>query len=655
MKKKKKIKNKSVKKVGFSVKNKTRKNKANASKKGTAHKGTAHTAKSVGVIRGGGKGYAFFVPDDKNGDDLFIAARDLNGASHGDRVEVVKISQNRGSGEGAVVKILERGDDVVVGTYYNGKVSARGAGEIDVDSKRSRFVPDNGMLVVAKLLRGVRGYKCKIVEILGAEGELTTEVMGVIRSLRLAENFAPETLAEAEQIADSVSQAQLAGRRDFRDETVVTVDGDSSKDFDDAISVSRMDNGYKLQVHIADVAQYVTEGSALDKEAFERGTSVYFADRVLPMLPEKLSNGICSLNEGEDRLTLSAVITYDARGKVVAFEVVEGVIRSAARLTYGEVQRFFDGDGNVKGGKKVADMLICAKELAELLIEARSERGAVDFELGESEIVVEGERVADVRRAERLFSHRLIEEFMVATNEQIARAYCKKTIPFVYRAHDDPPQEKTEMLIDFLDSLGVKFTHAPRPSDYKKLLNEIPDDIRAAVSRVALRSMSKADYRPECIGHFGLALEYYCHFTSPIRRYPDLAIHRIIKCALHGGKTEKYRDFAEAASAHSSACERKAEEAERRVDDVLKARFMQEKIGEEFDAVISGVTEFGVFAELDNGVEGLVRAEKLGAHCSFSEKSLSLKCGTRAFRFGDKIRIKVDSVSADKIAFSLVE
>lgn len=649
MKKKKKTKRKSVKGVGFAAKNKKRKDKV-----GTRGKSVGRGDKLVGVIRGGGKGYAFFVPDDK-GDDLFVAARDLNGASHGDRVEVIKISQNRGNGEGAVVKILERGDGAVVGAYRNGKICAKEFGEVDVDAKRSDFLPENGTLVVAKLLRGVRGYKCRIVEVLGAEGELTTEIMGVIRSLRLAEHFSPDTLAEAEKIADSVLPSQLSGRRDFRGETVVTIDGESSKDFDDAISVTRTGGGYKLQVHIADVAQYVTEGSALDKEAFERGTSVYFADRVLPMLPEKLSNGICSLNEGEDRLTLSAVITYDAQGKAIGFEVTEGVIRSTARLTYGEVQRFFDGEENVKGGKAVADMLICAKELALLLIEARSKRGAVDFELGESEIIVDGERVVDVRRAQRLFSHRLIEEFMVATNEQIAREYCKKAIPFVYRAHDDPPQEKTETLVDFLDSLGVKFVREPRPTDYKKLPEELPEDIRAAVSRVALRSMLKADYRPECIGHFGLALEYYCHFTSPIRRYPDLAIHRIIKCSLHGGKTEKYRDFVESASAHSSACERKAEEAERRVDDVLKARFMSEHIGEEFDAVISGVTEFGVFAELDNGVEGLIKAEKLAARCSFNEKALALRCGTRLLRFGDKITVKVDSVSADKIAFSLVE
>ena len=616
-------------------------------------------ATATGTIQGTGKGFAFFIPETGE-EDVFIPAQNLGGAIHGDRVVVRKVTGKRGGGEGEVLKVLERKFTEIVGVYdgYAVVSSERGFGTIPCVRANDGVVAEKGDKVVAKLIESRFGLNCMITEVLGKAGETGADVMGVIRIYGIPETFPGEVLEAANLIPDAPTEAQKKGRRDFRDDTIITIDGAHSKDFDDAISVRRTeDGGYLLGVHIADVSEYVTEGSVLDREAFDRGTSVYFADRVIPMLPEKLSNGVCSLNEGEDRLTLSVIMRFDDKANLVSHEICKGVIRSAARTTYEGVQDLLDGKGDLIKYGFLMPMLSAAKPLAELLMAKRYARGSVEFDVGECEIVMDGEKVVDVVRRERLFTHKMIEEFMLVTNETVAEHFEKLHAPFVFRVHEDPPSDKVDNLIGFLDSLGLKFGEKPTPDDYKKMLESTPEDVKSIVNRVSLRSMAKAEYRPQNLGHFGLAAEYYCHFTSPIRRYPDLAIHRIIKYILGGGKKpERFTEFVKAASVHSSEREKRAEEAERKVDDILKAKFMEDKIGSEYDATVSGVTERGIFAELDNYVEGMIRVEDLpGTGYVYDEKRLVLRSGVRSFRFGDRIRIKVASVTGDKIAFSLAE
>lgn len=610
----------------------------------------------VGKIQGTGKGYAFFVPDDGSG-DLFVSAAALNGAHHGDLVEAVKVSEHRGNGEAEVVRIVKRVFHDIVGTFDGKYVISleRGFGEVKADLK-SGLTPEIGDRVVASIIKGSDPIKCRITEVLGKEGDTDADVMSVIRSFNLREHFPREVKREAESLPSEVSEKEISSRRDFRADDTVTIDGESSKDFDDAICVVKKENGYRLFVHIADVSHYVGYGSHLDEEALTRGTSVYFADRVLPMLPEKLSNGICSLNEGVDRLVLSCVMDFDEEGNRVNHELCEGVIRSKARLTYTEVERIIEGDVPSRSARKgLVKMLDDAALLARILHEKRLKRGSVEFDITECEIEMNPDgTVKDITKRPRLFSHKLIEEFMLAANETVAEHFASRKVPFIYRAHEAPPAEKVENLNFFLSGLGLSFTSDPKPMDYARLVSDLPDELVGVVNRVALRSMSKADYRPQNLGHFGLAAEYYCHFTSPIRRYPDLAIHRIIKYCLNGGKNamQQFGDFVRVASTVSSECEKRAEEAERKVDDLLKAKFMADKIGNEYDAIISGVTEWGIFAELENGVEGLIRLETLpGTRYEYDEARMLVTNGSYTFRIGGAIRIVVAGVNGDKVAF----
>ena len=613
-----------------------------------------------GEIQGTGKGYAFFIPSDGS-PDLFVATHDLHGAIHGDEVRAVKISNQRGNGEAQVTEIIKRKHEYIVGVF-NGKSvlsNDKGFGEVPVDIFQPGLHTKRGQKVVAKLLIDHDHVRCSITEILGAEGDLNTEIMAVIRSYKLNEVFPKKVKTAMDVVPDFITEEEIEGREDYRNALTVTIDGASSKDFDDAVCVERKGSVWVLGIHIADVAHYVKENGAVDKEAFERGTSVYFADRVLPMLPEKLSNGICSLNEGVDRLTLSVIMHVNDEGEVVNYEIKEGVIRSKARLTYDEVQAMFDGDeAEIEKHKNLYPMLCEAQKLALVLEKKREERGSVDFDIAEREIELDGQTVTAVHKRERKFAHKLIEEFMLLANETVAKHFEKKKVPFVYRVHENPPEEKVSALNDFLDSLGLSIADEPTPEDYANLIKDLDEDVKGVVNRVALRSMSKAEYKPQNKGHFGLALDYYCHFTSPIRRYPDLAIHRIIKYLIHGGKDAvvKYGEFAVRASTRSSERERVAEEAERKIDDLLKAKFMKEKIGETFPAIISGVTEHGLYAELQNTIEGMIRLESMpGGRYFFDEKRLRVSNGVRAYRIGDAVTIKVQAVNFDKIAFSICE
>ncbi|MDR0425844.1 MAG: ribonuclease R [Clostridiales bacterium] len=620
----------------------------------------------AGVFEGSGRGFGFLRPDDRAYGDVFVPPDACGDALSGDRVRIVMTGFSRGGGEGEVTEILTRRDPEFVGLYKSGVIypDEKGLNEGGVTAESSeprlpggRRLAD-GDKVVARLVDYRRPLCAEITEVLGAAGDTDAEIMGIIRTFKLREVFPKKVKREAEAVPAEVDGQSAAGRRDYRKQACVTIDGADSKDFDDAVFAEKTKTGYKLYVHIADVAHYVGRNTALDAEALLRGTSVYFADRVLPMLPERLSNGICSLNEGVDRLVLTCEMTLDERGAITGHELVEGVIRSAARMTYTDVQKILDGDKSLRAAyKKITPMLLTAAELAARLRERRAARGAVDFDMAETTIDVDKKgKVLDVRRAERLFSHRLIEECMLAANETVAEQFARLKAPFVYRVHEAPPPEKVAAFQAFLSPMAIEFPDSPAPGDYAALIAGLDEALRPIVSRVALRSLSKADYRPACLGHYGLAAEFYCHFTSPIRRYPDLCIHRIIKQYLHDGpkSLSVFAGLVKDASVSSSETERRADEAARKVDDYLMAQFMADKIGEAYDAVVSGVTEWGLFCELENGIEGLLRVEALpGSGYRYDADRHTLSRPGQAYRLGEPIKIKVESAHFDKINFVL--
>ena len=624
----------------------------------------------VGVIEGNSKGYGFLVCEGRE-EDAFISAEKMNGAIHGDRVEAALVSRNKGGGEAVITKILSRRYPNIVGTFFAERDygvcvpdDIRLAKEIYIPRQKSGGAAHLDKIVVEVNWTGrskTRAPGGIVVEVLGPIENKGVDILSIIRSYNLYESFPAHVIREAEKVALPVPKDEKARRRDFTGDTVFTIDGDDSKDFDDAVSLVENENGnYVLCVHIADVAHYVIPNSALDKEALKRGTSVYFTDRVLPMLPEQLSNDICSLKEGVERLTLSVIMEIDKVGTVISHEVCEGVIKSSARMTYSDVAKILNGDAAVRTRyASLNPTLERMEQLAKILFKKRKQRGNIDFEIAESEIVLdETGRATDIRRKPRLISHRIIEEFMLAANETVAERMYRLDAPFVYRVHEQPPSEKVESLIDFLAALALKFPgdeKKPQPRDFNTLLESVAGGVyETAVSRVALRSMSKACYMPVNKGHFGLAAEYYCHFTSPIRRYPDLAIHRIIKDYLVNGKAcfNKYKTFVQEASRKSSDAERSAEKAEREADSLKKAEYMEDKIGLCFNGIISGVTEWGVFVELINTVEGMIRIENLSGDCyAYNPRHMSLTNGVRTYRIGNPLTIEVAAVNGSKIEF----
>lgn len=657
---------KSAKKAFAAKKNKAAFKSVPAGKAKTFSKRSAFPKNTTGAMRGKidgtGKNYAFFVPDDGS-PDLFIAGDKLHGAIEGDVVDAVVVSHVKEGGEGEVVNIVESPNENFVGTVDGNDVvpDIHGMPKLVHISSRNKLRCKTGEKVFAKIIeRGAENY-CVILEKLGLAGNTDAEVMSVIRSYRIEENFPPEVMAEADKIDGFIADKEKNDREDFTSDTVITIDGAHSKDFDDAICVKRLPGGgYRLYVHIADVTQYVREGGAIDRCAFDRGTSVYFSDRVIPMLPEKLCNDVCSLVEGEDRLVLSCIIDYSADGDVTAKRVTKGVIRSCARTTYDEIYAFMQGDEAMKTKyARLADMLEPAEELYKILNKKRMDNGSVEFDFIETEIEVDEKGdVTDVRAVERNDAHKLIEEFMLAANAAVAATFDKIKLPFVYRVHAAPPAEKLESLMELLSSVGITLPDNPMPSDVAAMLQKTDRRYSDMVNMATLRSMSKAEYKATNDGHYGLNFSDYCHFTSPIRRYPDLAIHRMIKKYLDGEENLKarYSEWVKEVSKHSSERERRAEEAERKVDDVLVAKYMARHVGDVYPAKISGVTEWGIFARIDNGIEGCIRIEKLpGGVYSFDKNKFMLTCGKRSFRLGDPVVIKVDDVTADKINFSLCE
>ncbi|MDE6201716.1 MAG: ribonuclease R [Clostridiales bacterium] len=622
----------------------------------------------TGVIDCKGDRFGFVSTEDG---DVFVGGNSLFGARHGDTVRALITGERHGRDggrrrEGRVIEILEKSPMGIVGTvvyrdntyfvlpddrHYGEKLELAASGGASLHDK-----------VVIELVQTSTGDKAKVVSVLGRADEIGMDVKSVIASHNLRTEFPKDVLTQAESYGKVIDEqeATKSYRRDFRDKIIFTIDGVDSKDFDDAVSIEKTENGYTLGVYIADVAQYVTDKSPLDREAMLRGTSVYLADRVIPMLPEALSNELCSLNMGEDRLVLATIIELDNDGNRISSEICEGVIRSSARLTYDGVQAALDGQMQNELYSIVTPSLLIMQELAQKRIAIRKRRGSIDFDLTEAEIKFdEFGRVTDIAKRQRLFSMQIIEEFMILANCAVAETFNRiGKMPFVYRVHERPSAEKLVALNDYLDAVGVRMScpMRPSPSQVATLLARVPKDISAAVAKVTLRAMQKADYQPINKGHFGLAEEYYCHFTSPIRRYPDLAIHRIIKAYLRGGMkaVTKYKDFADVAAKKSSKAERIAQDCERKVDDFKKAEYMSHHIGERYSGIISSVTEFGFFVELDNSAEGLVRMGNLPPVAMFDAKRMCITCGRAAFRLGDRVNIIVDKVEGDRVDFLLV-
>lgn len=590
----------------------------------------------TGILSKHKKGFGFVMPDEGSFDrDIFISPSDMNGAMEGDRVEVDLIPEYlwEQSPQGIITKVTDRKLKEVAGFFDKGK---KFGFVVPVDRKHNEdiYIPKkafsgakNGDIVVA----AITGYpdrknsaEGKITGILARAGEPGGDIKAIIRQRGLFFTFPSKAAAQAKAISKAgVGEQDMAGRRDLRGENIITIDGADSKDFDDAVSVKRLDNGnFLLGVHIADVSHYIGEDSPLDKEALKRGNSVYIINQVVPMLPKELSNGICSLNEGEDRLTLSVDMEITPEGDITEHNIYESVIRSKHRMVYTDVSDIIENDDRELAAKysDIYDMLMDMKELAQILRSKREAAGSLDFDLDEAYITLDEKGVpVSVNLCERRTANRMIEEFMLAANKTVAEQFFWLELPFVYRVHEKPDAEKMQEFRTFLMGLSIRLK-GEGGNIHPKALNEVLEQVAGTsyenvVNTVMLRSMKKAFYSTECEGHFGLSMKYYCHFTSPIRRYPDLIIHRIIKEYLHGGidderiavLSKKTQEAAET----SSVTERAAIELERDVEKMKKAQYMSYHIGESFEGVISGITGYGMYVELENTIEGLVRLDRM--------------------------------------------
>ena len=624
-----------------------------------------------GVFTGNERGFGFVMPEDGSG-ELFIPHRATCGALHGDLVLAIPV-KGRSGDEGEVLAVISRGLRELVGTYRaEGKIGylvpdeRKFASEVLVPRAKSLGAKSGEKAVVKITSYHGHAPEGEIIEVLGSGGDFFTEELALIRAHHLREEFPQAVLDEAERAAArGILETDLIGREDLRGELIITVDGEDTRDIDDAISVSENGDGsFSLGVHIADVSHYVKRRSACDSEAYRRGTSVYFPDRVLPMLPKALSNGICSLNEGEDRLTLSCFMQIDGRGKVLKKRIAPTVIKSRHRMTYTAVTAIAESDRDAC--RKYPDLVPfvrAAVKLTNILKKAREKRGGVELDIKEAKILYEDGKISIPDYA-RTVSHEMIEQFMVLANESVAELMTAKKAPFVYRIHERPSEDKANEFLTFLREAGIAAQFTPTsvaPQDYQKLLRSLEGKpLYAIVNRVMLRSMMKAKYSPENVGHFGLASDCYCHFTSPIRRYPDLTIHRIIKDMLVEPARAKaeHAPFVEEAAVQSSLSEKNAAEAEREVDALYITAYMQEHIGEEYEAVISGVTAFGLFAELKNTVEGLIPVETLpDDFYTFDEERFTLHGTRNVFRLGERVRVQVAGVDwgLRRTQFALLE
>ncbi|NBH16453.1 ribonuclease R [Clostridiaceae bacterium] len=619
---------------------------------------------TVGIFSGNDKGFGFVAVEGRDG-DVFIPAGRTGGAMHGDRVQIaIELNGQGKKAEGTVVKVLFRANKTVVGYYQK----SRNYGFVVPDNRKlgqDIFVSlgkDMGAVTGHKVVVRITNYgngekspEGEIEEILGHVNDPGVDILSLVRAYDLPEEFPEEVMEQAAHTRDEVLEEELAGRKDLRKWQTVTIDGEDAKDLDDAITISREDFGYRLGVHIADVTHYVKEGSPLDREALKRGTSVYLVDRVIPMLPHKLSNGICSLNAGTDRLAMSCIMDIDFQGKMLGHEITESVIHVDRRMTYTAVNGIVvDRDlALMEEYKDFVEMFDQMKELADILREKRTARGSIDFDLPETKVLLDKDgKVLEVKPYDRNAATKIIEDFMLMANETVAEDYFWQELPFLYRTHDNPDPEKMKRLGVFINNFGyaIHFQNGEiHPGELQKLLTKIEgSEEEALISRLTLRSMKQAKYMPVCTGHFGLAARYYTHFTSPIRRYPDLQIHRIIKENLHGGLSEErmahYYKLLTGVAIQSSAMERRADEAERETIKLKKCEYMEKRIGQVFDGVISGVVNRGFYVELPNTIEGMVSVNDLGReYFVFDEEQMELRgeISGNVYRLGQKVRVTV--------------
>ena len=645
--------------------------KITLSKRGKYSRGEAVRLK--GVFQANARGFGFVRPEDESG-DVYISEENLCGAFHGDEVEYIITGTPAGRRkEGKIVRVLSHNIVRIVGLYERSK----GFGFVRPDDQRYMndiYIPagkEKGAMTGHKVVVELTSYgeahmkpEGEVAEIIGHVNDPGTDILSIVMDMGIPTEFPERVLNQAVRVGKEVSEADCAGRKDLRSWTMVTIDGEDAKDLDDAVSLTKEGENYRLGVHIADVANYVQEGSALDREALERGTSVYLADRVIPMLPHKLSNGICSLNAGEDRLALSCIMTIDSRGEIIEHEIAETVIRVDKRMSYNGVAAVLAAEAEGEDCIECPDyaeyvpMLCLMKELADKIRERRGRRGSVNFDFPETKITLdELGRPVEVKPYERNDASKIIEDFMLMANETVAEAYFWLEIPFLYRTHDVPDNEKIRQLSAFINNFGyhLHIRNEVKPKEVQKLLDRIEGTpYEAMISRLVLRAMKQAKYTTENTGHFGLAARYYTHFTSPIRRYPDLQIHRIIKEHLrgrmNGERSAHYEEILPKVAAQCSDRERRADEAEREVVKMKKAEYMRDRIGEEYEGVISGVTKWGIYVELPNTVEGLVHvADMRDDHYEFLEETYELT-GVhtgRTFKLGQTVRVRVSG--ADKL------
>lgn len=628
------------------------------------------------------KGFGFLLPETEGEKDVFIPSSSMNGAMNGDKVlvQITREDLNGKKREGEVKEVLERSNSKIIGVYEDSRnfgfvvpEDTRLNQDIFI-SKKDRNGAKDGDVVICEIVKWAdkrRSPEGIVKEVLGRKGDKGLDILTIIKKYGLPEEFPEKVLSYAENIEEEIEAKEYARRKDLRNLRMVTIDGEDAKDLDDAVSIERLDNGkFRLGVHIADVSHYVREKNPLDKEALKRATSVYLIDRVIPMLPKKLSNGICSLNPKVDRLALSCFMVIDKSGKVIQHEIEETVIKTSERMTYTDVTKILENNDEelIKRYDYLVDDFKAMEELCNILREKRMKRGAIDFNFEESKIILNDlGKPIDIKPYDRAIANRIIEEFMLVCNETIAEHMFWTNLPFVYRIHEEPDEEKLEKFKEFIYNLGyiVRWGQETHPRALQDILEKVKGKKEeTVVSTLLLRSMMQAKYSPECVGHFGLAAKYYCHFTSPIRRYPDLQIHRIIKEQLNGKidekRTARLANIVEIASKQSSEMERLAQEAEREVDDLKKAEYMQERIGEEFSAIISSVTSFGLFAELPNTIEGLIHITALDDDYYIYDEAHLCLIGERTkkvYRLGDEVKVKCTRVDIDnrEVYFDLIE
>jgi ribonuclease R len=633
-----------------------------------------------GVFSGTQRGFGFVIVEGES-DDIFIPENATRGALHNDKVLVtVRESRTGKRMEGEVIRILERSNTTVVGTFEKSKNygfvipdNTKFGKDIFIQKEHTKGAV-NGHKVIVKLTNfgdKDKNPEGRVVEILGHINDPGVDIKSVIAAYNLPLEFPEEVMKQVETTEEEISEDEIRGRKDLRKVQTVTIDGEDAKDLDDAITLSKEGEIYRLGVHIADVTHYVRENTPLDKEALSRGTSVYLVDRVIPMLPHKLSNGICSLNAGTDRLALSCIMDIDDKGTVIGHEITESVIRVDRRMTYTSVKKILEekDENEIKEYEELVPMFLLMEELAEILREKRSKRGSIDFDFPESKIILNPEgHPVEIKPYDRNKATRIIEDFMLIANETVAEDYFWQEIPFVYRSHENPDSEKIKELGIFINNFGYSIRIGQEdihPKELQKLLRKVegtPEE--ALISRLTLRSMKRAKYTPDSDGHFGLATKYYSHFTSPIRRYPDLQIHRIIKENLKGGLSEKcynhYHKILPDVSRQASLTERRADDAERDVLKLKKVEYMSDRIGEEFEGVISGITNWGMYVELPNTVEGLVRVTDMEDDYYIYDEERYTMTGEhtrKSYKLGQKVKVRV--TATDKlqkvIDFELVE